>query len=559
MKLRVIILLELLILLTACHTNKQTDHIFQQAETWLNTQPDSAWHLLQSLCPAQMQRKDVARYALLLTQATSKCVKPLYPCDSLLNVALMYYEKPSPERAMTLLYKGRLEEEMGNAKEATRLLQEALLLTERFPDEVETRRHVLSSLGNLYAYFANYEVAIEKFRQLYEYCNTDKDKAIALDRISAYYAVKEQQDSTFFIQREALAHAFASKDSLVIASILLSMSIHFDDFTDNNDSALYYGRWALRMLPATAPKGNCYYNIGAQLAVDEAMRDSALFYLHQCQTDTTFQGRNLALLDLAQLEEESGNYRAANPYLWAYIDYADSLIYSEQSTTIERIAYKNKSDLRVQREQLKAEQRQERIISGAILIIVCLFFYFRHRLMKKKRQQQETERQLADAEKKQLAMQTIIEDNETIIALLRQEKGEEAQKREEEIKKREVLIENLRKEKTDLQTWLFSQNALYKKVQTYRKQWVGGSKEQKVLNNTDRQKLKETVLNIYAQQVEEWHVRHPRLMVEDLLLLCLQEAGLDSQSIAICFGYGDTHPINQRKLRIKERMHPLTS
>ena len=133
------------------------------------------------------------------------------------------------------------------------------------------------------------------------------------------------------------------------------------------------------------------------------------------------------------------------------------------------------------------------------------------------------------------------------------------EKREEEIKKREVLIENLRKEKTDLLTWLFSQNTLYKKVQTYRKQWVGGSKEQKVLNNTDRQKLKETVLNIYAQQVEEWHVRHPRLMEEDLLLLCLQEAGLDSQSIAICFGYGDTHPINQRKLRIKERMHPLTS
>ncbi len=67
MKLRVIILLELLILLTACHTNKQTDHIFQQAEAWLNVHPDSAWHLLQGLCPAQMQRKDVARYALLLT------------------------------------------------------------------------------------------------------------------------------------------------------------------------------------------------------------------------------------------------------------------------------------------------------------------------------------------------------------------------------------------------------------------------------------------------------------------------------------------------------------
>ena len=558
MKLRVIILLELFTLLTACHTNKQTDHIFQQAETWLNVHPDSAWHLLQGLCPAQMQRKDVASYALLLTQATSKCVKPLYPCDSLLNVALMYYEKPSPERAMTLLYKGRLEDEMGNAKEATRLLQEALLLTERFPDEVETRRHVLSSLGNLYFYSSNYDSAIEKYRQLYECCNTDEDKAIALDHMASYYSIKEQKDSMFLLQNKALAYAFASQDSLIIAANLHSMGLNYYDINEE-DSALYYFREALKRAPNSYPKGNSYHMIGRVLSESTTMRDSASYYLHQCQTDTTFQGRNLALLDLAQLEEESGNYRAANPYLWAYIDYADSLIYSEQSTTIERMAYKNKSDLRVQREQLKAEQRQERIIGVASFLIIGLFFYFRHRLMKKKRQQQETERQLADAEKKQLAMQTIIEDNETIIALLLQEKGEEAQKREEEIKKREVLIENLRKEKTDLQTWLFSQNTLYKKVQTYRKQWVGGSKEQKVLNNTDRQKLKETVLNIYAQQVEEWHVRHPRLMEEDLLLLCLQEAGLDSQSIAICFGYGDTHPINQRKLRIKERMHPLTS
>ena len=75
-----------------------------------------------------------------------------------------------------------------------------------------------------------------------------------------------------------------------------------------------------------------------------------------------------------------------------------------------------------------------------------------------------------------------------------------------------------------------------------------------MLDTAGRQKLKETMLDIYASQAEEWRVRYPRLTEDDILLLCLQAASFDSQSIAICFGYGDTHTINQRKTRIRERM-----
>ena len=126
-----------------------------------------------------------------------------------------------------------------------------------------------------------------------------------------------------------------------------------------------------------------------------------------------------------------------------------------------------------------------------------------------------------------------------------------------EIAKLESEIQSLRNEKVKTQNWLSMQSSIYKKVQSLRKQWIGGSKEQKVLNHAEQQKLREMLSSIYSEQVESLRSNYPRLTEDDIVLLCLQTVSFDSQSIAICFGYGDTHAINQRKLRIKERMKPL--
>lgn len=60
----------------------------------------------------ELSRKEAARYALLLARATDKCEMSLLPCDSILNIALEYYDDEEKERAVALLYKGRVEIEM---------------------------------------------------------------------------------------------------------------------------------------------------------------------------------------------------------------------------------------------------------------------------------------------------------------------------------------------------------------------------------------------------------------------------------------------------------------
>ena len=205
-------------------TGKHTEQLLHQADSLLLVQPDSALALLERMPHERgaLSRKNAARYALLWAQATDKCFQSLLPCDSLLDVALRYYKDANPDRALALLYKGRLEDEVGRPDEAVRLLQEAHIIMKAYPEDMETRRHILSSLGNIYFYSANYEASIPLYRELYDCCVTDVDKAIALDNIASYHSVKELQDSTFIIQRKALAYAFASKDSFMIAVNLLS-------------------------------------------------------------------------------------------------------------------------------------------------------------------------------------------------------------------------------------------------------------------------------------------------------------------------------------------------
>ena len=78
-------------------------------------------------------------------------------------------------------------------------------------------------------------------------------------------------------------------------------------------------------------------------------------------------------------------------------------------------------------------------------------------------------------------------------------------------------------------------------------------KNLKVLNNADRARLKQIVFEVCADYVTLCQKEYPKATEDDLLYLCLVDLGLDNRTIAFCFGFSDTHPINQRKLRLKER------
>ena len=541
-------------LLCACSSNKQTDILFTHIDSLLEEYPDSALHLLRTLPhPQELSRKESAHYALLLARATDKAEKPLLPCDSLLNIALHYYDNDEKERAVALLYKGRLEIEMENTEEAIKNLQEGLSIVNDFPNEIETRRNILSSLGNLYFDTRYYEEAIKIYRKFYDCCETDKDKSIALNGISSYYCMINKNDSAIALQKEALRYAIISGDSSLIASSEHNLSIKY--YEEYLDSALLHARNAINWIPKGKKYGNYYGNLGGLLLEKGEKLDSAKYFLIENLKDST-AGKAIALSDLYELEKKRGNYEAAFGYIEERVAMGDSLASIEASTDIQQLIHKYDTKIKVKKEQIKGKRRLRSTITISIFCFLIFALFYQHQLNKKRRAQLLYQQNLKQTQKELLSMQTLIEENQSITAFLQEEhKNLKTEQKHwiKEIQERAYTIEKLKQEKLKLRNCLFTQSSIYKRITDLSEQEALDKKSTKVLTTIELKKLKKIIFEIYEDYISDMCKKHPKLTEDDLLYLCLNEAQLSPSTIALCFGFDNTHAINQRKSRIKEK------
>lgn len=552
------VLLSLLLLLLSCSQSNETEALFLNADLLMEDHSDSALNLLniQPKIIEEFSDKDCAYYALLLARATDKCKQSLLPCDSLLNVALDYYDDDEKEKAVALLYKGRLAVEMEETEEATTCFQKGLTIIQDFPKELKTKNLLLSSLGNIYFDAGYYDKSMEIYETMYECCTTDLEKSIALNNISTYYCLIEEKDSTLMLQRKALNYAIASGDSLQIAMSEHNLSLEFDSF-DELDSALYYEKMALEGLPQKENHGNCYFNLGDLLLKTGKNKDSALYYLTKALDDVSIESKASCLKSLYNLEKENGDYKTANTYLEEHSAIIDSLFYMEQSTEIQQLIYEYNTKMRVREEQLKGKRTIHRTIVGFVSICFLIILAYQNYINRKKRIQLQYKQSLEQTQNKLSSLETTIENNQLMITLLKQEQNnlkQEHENKEQQIEEREQTIARLKEEKQQLLDWLFAQSSIYQRVITLSQQTTSNKKQMKALTTTEQEQLKKTIFGIYQSYISSLHNEYPRLTEDDQLLFCLQETSLSPLAIAICFGYTDTHALNQKKYRVKKKI-----
>lgn len=551
-------LIAILLSLSSCSHPNEKDALFLRADALMEEHPDSALSLLQ--LPSQdineLSEKECSRYALLLARATDKNKMSLLPCDSLLNVAIDYYDDDEKEKALALLYKGRLAVEMEQIEEATSYLQEALSIIQNFPKELKTKNLILSSLGNIYFGAKYFEEAIVMYQDLYKCSITDLDKSIALNNISTYYCIIGEKDSTLTTQRKALNYAIASKDSLQIAISSNCLSLEFKDFGEL-DSALFYAQNALNKLPPNENHGNYYANLGELLLKKGESKDLAHYYLNKSLEDIPLEGKVGCLESLYELEKDNGNYIAANLYLEAYTDIIDSLYYMEQSLKTHQLIYEYNTKMRVKEEQIRGNRIVHLTIAGFILICFLIIIIYQNQINRKKRLQLQYRQSLEQTQNKLITLQATIENNQLIINALQKEQSNFEQKQrnnEKQIEVREQIIAELNEEKLRLTKWLFAQSNIYKKVVALSNQMTSNKKEIKILTASEQKQLKDTVFELFQDSISSFKKAHPKLSEDDLLYLCLEKISFEPKTIAICFGYSDLHTLNQKKYRIRKRM-----
>lgn len=536
----------LAVCLFACN-HHSSNPMLQQVDSLLEMKPDSALTILKNISVLEdLPEVDKAYYALLLAEATDKNKLPLLPCDSLLNFALDYYGDDVREKAVALMYKGRLLAEMDDEKAAIEMNLKALEILQDYPVDTKYRRLIYSALGLWYGNCGLNDKALEVLHQSLHYSFDAKDTAIAYINIGYIYGMRNMQDSAITYQRKAVKYAMRSKDRSMILTSWHNLSICYRHF-ENVDSAVVYAHKVLQHLSYGNGKADAYYNMG-DLYVDLEQYDSARHYLEKSLFLSP--SRSIPYWSLAVMEAELGNFKSAYHYLDTFVMVQDSLDNSEQLTEVQHLVYKHQTELRVKDEQIKSKRIIRWIVFVSVIICFVVALIYQRWINKKNNQQALYRQALQYADEKQNVMQQRIEENESALALLQDRENQNL----DEIAQKEQLITQLKKEKLALRTWLFQQTSIYKKVMSLSDQQQVNKKIRKVMAAAELDKLKKTTFEIYADYISPLQAQYSQLTEDDLLVLCLQEAGISPLAISLCFGHTDTVALNQRKSRLKKKM-----
>ena len=147
------------------------------AEYVMFDHPDSALHILKSMPmpSARWDKENHALWCLLTTQAMYKLMMKI-SSDSLIRIAYDYYKPTDNARrkAMSALYMGDINYELGNIEEAMQYYLEGKTEVEK-TDDYKTGYLIMSSLTNLYLFrdFADY--ALDACMKAYDYAVKDSN------------------------------------------------------------------------------------------------------------------------------------------------------------------------------------------------------------------------------------------------------------------------------------------------------------------------------------------------------------------------------------------------
>lgn len=210
-------LLLLSILVTGCQEYRKLEDVLRQSEMLLETSPDSAYTLLESIGSKTFKtKKGNAHYALLYSQALDKCYID-ETNDSLINIAMNYYRHHGAVRYrfLSAYYKGRIHFNAGDYLNAMLAYSEAESLIPEMKDDYYIGL-LYTQLGIIYKYYSDYSKSIDAYKKAYEhYGKADKKRhqAYALWNQANVCWQKNDYEKSIHLYTSVLSEAIQLKDS----------------------------------------------------------------------------------------------------------------------------------------------------------------------------------------------------------------------------------------------------------------------------------------------------------------------------------------------------------
>ena len=368
------------------------------AESVMFDHPDSALHILKAMPmpSARWNKENHALWCLLVTQAKYK-QKMKISSDSLIRIAYDYYKPTDNARrkAMSALYMGGVNYNLGNIEESIRFYLEAKTEMEKTSD-YQLGYLVMSGLGNIYLYRDLTTYALEACTQAYDYAVKDSNKRYqmsALLFLSRCYCLLDKLDiaEQKYKQSSAIALELGKKNFYYTTRKELA-SLYKNSHRHNKSLSI------LKTLPFNSQVSFLFghnYLLLNQL-------DSANYYLKKSLYTDNIYTKRAAYIGLYKLAEYPMYQKNMKTYCDSLLFYNDSIIALDKGKEI--IAYKEKYDhqkLITEQQRLKLEkadaQRMMFIITICLIMIIAVVAYlYQKRLVRKETTIRKQSEQLQD-------------------------------------------------------------------------------------------------------------------------------------------------------------------
>lgn len=441
---------------------KQTPEL-AKAEEVMFDHPDSALHILESM-PIPSARKDKENHALwclLTSQAKVKLIMKI-PSDSLVKIAYDYYKSTDNARrkAMSALYMGDINYELGNIEEAMQYYLEGKTEVEKTED-YKTGYLIMSSLGKLYLYRRLNAYALEACTIAYDYAVKDSNKRYqmgALQYLARCYCILNELPKAI--------ETYQKCSDIAVELGFNNKAYYYDIQTEialvyKNSSQFLQSLEILKSFPvkfqSSSLIGKNYFYL--------KQYDSAYFYLNKALlTDNIYTKASVY-----EFLYKFGNQPKYRKYLTSYCDsllfYNDSIITLDKGKEI--IAYKEKyENERLTTEKQRLELEKSNItywwmftIVIVLLLGILLIYIYLHKRIAIHQKEEKLTRLALQLHDKELE----VEKNESYIAEL-QSQFEQNNKKEELYIEQVEALKKLKKENERLS---LEKNMLHDKIASY--------------------------------------------------------------------------------------------
>lgn len=459
-----------------------------RAESVMFDHPDSALDILEAMPmpSARWEKENHALWCLLVTQAQYKQMMKI-PSDSLVRIAYDYYKPTNNARrkAMSALYMGNINYELGNIEDAMQYYLEAKTEVEK-TDDYKTGYLIMFSLGKLYLYRDFPDYAVEACIGAYDYAVKDSNKryqAAALKNLARYYCISDQLPKAIETYQKC-------------SDIVLELGLSNYYYAIQEEIALVYTNSGevkkSQDLLKSFPKE--YYPL--LLVGTNYLRlnqyDSAYYYLNKALNTDNVYTKKEAYRNLYKLSDCPKYSQKLKTYCDSLIFYNDSVISLDKGKEI--IAYKEKYDhqkLITEQQRLKLEkaetQRTLFVVTLCLVVLIAITIYlYQKRLVRKEttiRHQSEQLQaymlQLHDNESRLMQNRQYLEELKTQLAMHEDDADEHREQQEQ--------MERLEAENSRLQTTIQS---LQQRIGEYSSRLSNARKDIEQLRNLSEEALK---------------------------------------------------------------------